>query len=231
MALAHPLQTPPLESGDRLTREEFERRYQAMPHLKKAELIEGVVYVASPVRLDEHAEPHADLVTWLGNYRRATPGVRVGDNGSVRLDGLNVPQPDAFLFIPRELGGQAFRDEDGYLNGAPELVAEVAATSASYDLNVKMEAYRRSGVREYLVWRALDGCLQWFVLRGSDYEELQPGPDGILRSEAFPGLWLDPKALLTGDGGRLARVEAEGVASPEHQSFVDHLTTRGRANP
>ena len=39
----------PLEHGDHLTREEFERRYEAMPHVRKAELIEGVVYMPSPV--------------------------------------------------------------------------------------------------------------------------------------------------------------------------------------
>src|SRR5205807_2900720 len=87
----------PLEPGDRLTRPEFERRYDAMPHLKKAELIEGVVYLPSPVRNDAHSSPHFDLITWLGIYRMFTPGVAGGDNGSLRLDLDNEPQPDAFL--------------------------------------------------------------------------------------------------------------------------------------
>ena len=93
---------PPLESGDRLTRAEFERRYQATPEKFKAELIEGVVYVASPVR-SFHGVPHADLVTWLGVYRTATPGVSVADNTTTRLDLDNEPQPDALLRI--EIGG------------------------------------------------------------------------------------------------------------------------------
>src|SRR4029434_1628974 len=89
----------PLENGDTLTRAEFERRYEAMPHLKKAELIEGVVYMPSPVRMDQHAEPHIDLATWLGVYRAATPGVRAGAEATVRLGSSSDPQPDALMFI------------------------------------------------------------------------------------------------------------------------------------
>src|SRR5712692_1524440 len=105
---------PPLENGDRLTRAEFERRYDAMPHLKKAELLEGVVYVPPPVSFDEHGGPHFDLITWLGLYRIATPGVRGGDNASLRLDLDNEPQPDAFLLVLPTHGGQARLSKDGY---------------------------------------------------------------------------------------------------------------------
>src|SRR4051794_2440771 len=82
-----------LENGDRLTRAEFERRYEAMPELKKAELIEGEVYIPSPVRHGRHSHPHTRLVTWLGDYETDTPGVEAGDNGSIRLDLDNEPQP------------------------------------------------------------------------------------------------------------------------------------------
>jgi hypothetical protein len=104
---ASPSYIPALESGDRLTRREFERRYNAMPNLKKAELIEGVVYVASPQFFEPHAEPHGDLMIWLGNYKVATPGVRLGDNPTVRLDLDNEPQPDAILLIDATCGGQS----------------------------------------------------------------------------------------------------------------------------
>src|SRR5213080_3480903 len=82
---------PRLQPGDHLSRAEFERRYDATPNLKKAELIEGVVYMPPPVSHDNHSEPHFDLITWLGTYRVATPGVRGGDNGSIRLDLDNMP--------------------------------------------------------------------------------------------------------------------------------------------
>ncbi len=147
---------PPLESGDRLTRSEFERRYDAMPHLKKAELIEGVVYVPSPVRQKDHGKPHSALGGWLFVYQARTPGLESGDNSTVRLDMNNEPQPDCLLFIQSEHGGQVQIDPDGYVNGAPHLVAEVAASSAGYDLHDKLEAYRRNGVREYIVWRVFD---------------------------------------------------------------------------
>src|SRR5438067_6966374 len=144
---------PPLESGDRLTRAEFERRYDAMPGLKKAELIEGVVHMPSPVTFRKHARPHLYLNGWLLHYLAATPGVDGGDNASLRLDLDNEPQPDGFLMILPSHGGQARIDEDDYVAGGPELVAEVASSSASYDLHAKLHVYRRNGVREYVVWR------------------------------------------------------------------------------
>jgi Uma2 family endonuclease len=144
---------PPLENGDRLTRHEFERRYQAMLHIKKAELIEGVVYLASPLRFSSHAEPHSNLVGWLWTYQIATSGVRLGIEPTVLLDQDNEPQPDGVLLIPESAGGQSRLNQDDYIEGAPELVAEVAASSAAKDLHDKKKAYRRNGVKEYIVWQ------------------------------------------------------------------------------
>lgn len=213
----------PLEPGDRLTRDEFERRYDAMPHLKKAELIEGVVYMPSAVRYRRHSQPHFRLITWLGTYEAATLGVGGGDNSTARLDLDNEPQPDALLLILPECGGQARISADDYIEQAPELVAEVAASSTSFDLNTKLNVYRRSGVREYLVWRVLDQEFDWFVLRSGQFAPLAPDADGILRSEVFPGLWLDAAALLRGDMPRVLGVVQQGVASPEHAAFVAQL--------
>ena len=139
---------PPLQNGDWLTREEFERRYDATPGLTKAELIDGVVYMPPPVSHDDHSEPHFDLIGWLAQYRALTPGVRGGDNGSLRLALGSMPQPDGYLLILPSHGGQARIDEDGYVEGAPELVAEVSASRASFDLNDKLNTYRRGRVRE-----------------------------------------------------------------------------------
>lgn len=187
----------PLESGDRLTRAEFERRYSARPDIKKAELIEGVVYVASPVHFEEHAEPHGFMLHWLWTYRLRHPGVRVGDNGTVRLDRDNEAQPDAFMF---KEGGRAARTSDDYLEGAPELVVEIAASSAAHDMNAKMHVYRRSGVREYVVWQIYDERVDWFRLNAEGvFEPVMPGEGGIIDSEVFPGLRLDVPALLRGD--------------------------------
>lgn len=153
-----------LETGDRLSRAEFERRYEAQPDLKKAELIEGMVYMPSPVCHRHHGGPHAHLITWLGTYQAFTPRVEVGDNNTIRLDLDNEPQPDAVLFIDPERGGQARISDADYLEEAPELVADVASSSVSLDLNQKFHVYRRNGVREYLTWRVLDQAVDWFVL-------------------------------------------------------------------
>ncbi len=214
---------PLLESGDHLTREEFERRYDAMPGLKKAELLEGVVFMPSPVRLHHHGSPHAALIVWLGNYWSGTPGVRVADNTSVRLVPDSEPQPDAVLFIEPTHGGQARISTDDYLEGGTELTAEVAASTASIDLHTKFRIYLRNNVREYIVWRVEDAAIDWFVLRGTQYDRLAPGTDGIVRSEVFPGLWLDPAALIRYDLARVLQVLQQGLASPEHAAFVARL--------
>ena len=212
---------PPLENGDRLTRAEFERRYHAMPDVKKAELVEGIVYVPSPVRHVQHGRPNADIQIWLGIYRVSTPGTDSGDDSTIRLDLDNEPQPDAHLRI--EIGGTSRIDEDGYLDGAPELVVEVAASSASYDLHDKLRAYRRNGVQEYVVWRVLDGIVDWLILREGAYERLEPDEAGILKSACFPGLWLATTALLAGEMPAVLATLQEGLASPEHAAFVERL--------
>jgi Uma2 family endonuclease len=227
-----PRPIPPLENGDRLTRDEFERRYEAMPHIKKAELIEGVVYMPSPVSHDRHGQPHFRLIAWLGRYEDATPGTQGGDNSTVRLDVINEPQPDALLMIDPDCGGQTRLSQDGYIEHAPELVAEVSASSVSIDLNAKFEVYRRTGVREYLVWRVLEEALDWFILRGEQFERLLPDAEGIIRSEVFPGLWLEVAAFLGGHRLRVAEVVQQGLASAEHATFVQRLEAvrAGRAN-
>jgi Uma2 family endonuclease len=218
-----PQEIPPLQNGDHLTRAEFERRYQAMPELKKAELIEGVVYVPSPVRFRKHSGPHFDLITWLGSYCAATPGLEGGDNSTLRMDLDNEPQPDVFLRIKPSYGGQSKTDDDDYVAGAPELVCEIAASSASYDLHDKLKAYRRNKVREYIVWRVLDLEIDWFILRHERYEKMDLSPDGIIRSELFHGLWLDPAAMIRRDMPAVLKVLQQGIASPEHATFVAEL--------
>ncbi|MDR3634529.1 MAG: Uma2 family endonuclease [Isosphaeraceae bacterium] len=219
---------PPLENGDRLSRAEFERRYDAMPGLKKAELIEGEVYIPSPVRHRRHSHPHARVVGWLAAYETDTPGVEAGDNGSVRLDLDNEPQPDAYLIIRPESGGQALISGDDYIEGAPELIAEVVSSSASYDLGKKLNSYRRNGVSEYVVWRVVDRQVDWLVNRGGQFERLSPATDGILRSTVFPGLWLHPAALIEGDKPTVKAVLQEGLRSAEHAAFVARLERTGR---
>jgi Uma2 family endonuclease len=214
---------PPLEDGDRMTRDEFERRYDAMPNLKKAELIEGVVHVPSPVRQRQHGDPHSTLVGWLFLYRARTRGLELGANPSVRLDLANMPQPDGALFIQPEYGGQVKIDEEGYIDGAPDLVAEIAASTTSYDLRDKLEAYQRNRVREYIVVRVLTREVDWYVLRSESFEKLSPEDDGTLRSTIFPGLWLDPSALLGQDFDKLLGVLERGLESIEHAEFVASL--------
>jgi Uma2 family endonuclease len=186
-----------LEAGDHLTRDEFHRRYLANPRIKKAELIEGVVYVPSPVRFDRHAEKTGAVSLWLGTYALHTPGARFGDNGTVILDDGNELQPDVMLWRSDPDGPQL--GDDGYVVGPPQLIVEVAASSASYDLHVKKEAYRRNGVREYVVWRVLDEAIDWFRLQDGQYVLIEPDDKGILDSEQFPGLRLHVQSMLAGD--------------------------------
>ena len=218
----------PLENGDRLTRAEFERRYEAMPNLKKAELIEGVVHMPSPVRYKGHGHPHTRLITWLANYETDTPGVEAGDNTTIRLDLDNEPQPDTFLIIRPEqadrFASARMTTSKGRPNSSPRWPRAAPATTWGRSCN----AYRRNGVQEYVVWRVLDRQIDWFVNREGRFEPLPPGADGILRSTVFPGLWLDPAALVRGDQTTVKTILQQGLNSPEHADFVARLEqTRG----
>lgn len=217
------LAIPPLENGDRLNRYEFERRYDAMPNLKKAELIEGVVYMPAALRFRSHGQPHGWVLAWLGTYDAMTPGVSLGVEPTVRLDLDNEPQPDAVLLIDEVAGGQTRLSEDDYIEGAPELIVEIAASSVAIDLHAKKQAYRRNGVKEYIVWQVLDQKLSWFSLEQGEYQELLVDADGILRSRVFPGLWLASADLLVGNMPEVLRVVQAGVKSPEHDAFVRQL--------
>lgn len=218
--------TPPLVAGDYLTRPEFERRYHAHPEIKKAELIEGIVYMPSPVRADKHGDPHFDLIALLGVYRMATPGVRGSDNATIRFDLMNEPQPDILLRLDPEVDGNSWIDGDGYLQGAPELIIEIAASSTSYDLHQKKATYARHGVQEYLVFQMNERQVSWFTLRDGVYELLIADGDQILRSQVFPGLWLAVKAFWADDMTTVLGVLQQGLASPEHQAFVAALPKR-----
>lgn len=217
MSIAQDSNRLELKAGQRLSRAEFERRYLAAPESLRAELIEGVVHVASPVRYLSHGEPTLIVAVWL-NYALQTPGVLAGSNSTVRLDGVNECQPDGFLFF--EAGGGARIDADDYISGAPEFIAEVAASTASVELHEKFNAYQRNGVREYLVWRPPEHALDWFVLHEGQYVAAAPTDNGVIRSQTFPGLWLNVAALLELDGANVLQTLQAGLASSEHREFL-----------
>ena len=211
---------PLLEAGDRLSREEFERRYERMPHLKKAELIEGTVYMPSPTRCTLHAEPQAQLAAWLVVYASETTGVKCGDNSTVRLDLDNEPQPDLVLLKLPAQAGQARISADDYIEGAPELVVEIVASSRAYDLHQKKAPTAATASAN--TWRGSPASSGWSggcYTRGS-IKRLIPAAGGLLHSAVFPGLWLDPAALLRGDMKEVLAALRRGLDSLEHRAFV-----------
>ena len=213
----------PLEAGQRLTRIEFERRYALCPDIKRAELIEGIVRMPSPVRYEVHGKPHAAILGPLYVFAAHTPSVGVADNTTVRLDAANEPQPDVLLRIESPALRQSVLDADGYIQDAPELVAEVSATSASYDLHDKLRVYQRNGVREYIVWRTRERQIDWFALAGDAYRQLSADSDGVIHSRVFPGLRIAVTALIHGDTSTVLAKVREGLRSPQHREFVAHL--------
>ena len=220
---------PPLENGDRLDQKTFHERYEAMPEGVKAELIGGIVYMASPLK-PAHGRPHARLMTWLGTYEEATPGVESLDNTTMTLGDESEPQPDGCLLILPEYGGQTHQDEDENLIGSPEFIAEIASSTESIDLHGKRLDYERAGVREYMVAAVRQQRVFWWVRRRSKFKAHRADSDGVIRSVTFPGLWLDPQALLAGDLRRMLAVLRQGLASPEHAAFVRLLAGRKQAN-
>ncbi|WP_161967639.1 Uma2 family endonuclease [Fimbriiglobus ruber] len=228
---------PPLRDGDRLTRDEFIRRYEASKDVLRAELIQGVVYVnarvtskggqaVTPISFEAHSDPLFDIGYWLGTYAYATPGTKASTSGTLYAPSPeNAPEPDTSLRILPDFGGRTKPDKKGFLHGALELVVEVANTTAGRDLGPKMLAYQEDGVPEYIVWRTAEAVIDWFVLKRKKYVPLAPDADGILQSQIFPGLWLDPVALLNWDMPRVLAILQQGLASPEHATFVAKLAT------
>ena len=210
---------PALQNGDRLTRAEFHRRYSAQPHLKKAELVEGVVYVPSPVSL-AHSHRHANAMLWLGAYLAATPGLRLLDNATVILDAENEVQPDAALCIIN--GGQT-NPVGSYLHGAPELVVEIAGSSAAYDLHEKLRVYRRTGVQEYVIFLVLEQETIWYRLNEGRYEAVTPDESGLIRSRTFPGLYLHSERFWADDLAGLLEASQTGLNTAEHAAFAESL--------
>lgn len=218
---------PPLENGDQLSREEFERRYDATPNLKKAELIEGIVYMTPPLRFESHAKPHSAIMAWLGAYWVATPNLLLGDNATVHLDKDNELQPDAILFLPQALGGRAIITKDDYIEGAPELVVEISASTASYDFHTKRHIYERCGVQECLIWRVYDREIDWFSLQENRYVALKPNEQGLIFSRIFPGLVLAVTDLLVEKYAQVLAELQQGLQSPQHIAFVEQLSNYG----
>jgi Uma2 family endonuclease len=215
---------PPLENGDHLDQPTFHERYEAMPAGVRAELVGGIVFISSPLKRP-HGSFHLRICQWLGLYQDATPGIEGFDNATNILGPDSEPQPDACLLINvPELGRT--RNQEDYIVGPPELIVEVADSSEALDLHRKRDDYQRAGVREYVVVVLRQQELLWWVARGGVFEEFRPGPDGIFRSEVFPGLWLDPTALLQQNRARMREVLDLGLATPEHAAFVARLSGR-----
>lgn len=212
---------PPLFDGQRLDRAEFMRRYELTPPGFKAELIGGVVYVASPLS-SPHGRGSFGVSTWLGVYCARTPGTDGLDNATTLMDDLGVPQPDSQMRILPECGGQG-REEGEYVAGAPELIAETARSSRKLDLGARRDDYERAGVRESIVVVLDTSEVHWHVRRDDKLVRIDPDADGIYRSTAFPGLWLDPAALLRKDLAGVLDVLERGLATPDHAAFVARL--------
>ena len=224
--MTKPTFIPPLQDGDHLTVEEFEHRYENMPELKRADLIDGIVHFDPYMPLSRHGEGVGSLVCWLGAYRAYTPGLEGGLNPTLRLRiGVHQPQTDACLRIRPDWGGRS-ATKDGFTVGGVELAGEVAANRNSIELREKLVAYEQNGVLEYIVWRMEDKEIDWFQLKRGKYQRLAKTKDGVYKSKVFPGLWLDPQALIAGDLIRVLEIVQQGIASPEHQRFVARLQAK-----
>jgi Uma2 family endonuclease len=212
---------PPLVDGQRLNQAEFMRRYELTPPGFTAELIGGLVHVACPVGRN-HGFSSGDVIGWLVHYRARTPGTEVLVDATTVMDDLGVPQPDAQLRILPECGGQS-RNEGKYVGGAPEMVAEIARSTRSVDLGAKRDDYERAGVQEYLVVTIEPDEVHWYHRRARKLVRMRRDRDGLYRSKVFPGLWLDPAALLNGDIAAVFATLDRSLASPEHADFVARL--------
>jgi Uma2 family endonuclease len=211
---------PTLENGDRLSQAEFHRLYEQMPPDFRAELLGGVVYVPSP-----HRRQHGTHLLRLGNlflqFADGTPGVEAGASVTIILGEEDEPQPDLYLRVLPDKGGQSWTTEDDYLAGPPELLAEVASTARAIDLHLKRARYQETGVVEYVVWCVQEQQLLWYHLGSS--RQIKADGEGIFRSKVFPGLWIDGAALAASRAPKLRDVLRAGLTSPAHERFAAKL--------
>jgi hypothetical protein len=217
-----------LHNGDHLKQAEFHKRYRLCPEDMKFELIGGVVYMPSPTRW-MHAGYDEELGFALGLFRRGTPGVELLHNVTTILGAESEPQPDLALRILPEFGGRSWLDDDEYVNGPPELLAEIAHSTVSIDLHRKREDYERAGVLEYVVLCVAEQELHWFHFKAK--RRITADRHGVYRSRVFPGLWIDGPALLARRSVRIAEVVADGLKCREHAAFLKKLeAARRKAN-
>jgi hypothetical protein len=168
------------------------------------------------------------VTRWLDEYEEATPGTECLP-GATNIMGLeSEPEPDHPLLVLPEWGGQTWVNERGYLAGSPELIVETSWSTESRDLHQRKDDYEKAYVREYVIVALRSQKVFWFIRRAGKFAALRPGKDGVFRSKAFPGLWLDPVALLQNDRARLLAVLRAGLASKEHAAFVAKLAARKR---
>lgn len=221
--------TEPLAAGQRLGRAEFHARYEEAPPHLTFELIEGVVHQAGRVDTN-HGHRHARIAGWMGYYAMHVPGVEGYNRVSTVLSDTSEVQPDVSLRILPASGGQS-HDFEQMIGGAPELVVEVAGSSRRIDLGPKLRAYEAAGVREYIVLTVEPFEVLWHRHRDGQFQRVEPDADGLYRSVSFPGLWLDPTALESGDGPALPAALSLGLATPEHAKFVARLAAAGEQAP
>jgi hypothetical protein len=225
MNLIPPKALPPLHNGDRMTQAEFHRRYQAYPKDVKIELIGGTVYMPSPLRW-RHGAYESKLGLALGLYEASTPGIELGANATTILGEESEPQPDLALRILPEYGGQSQENDEEYVEGAPEFLAEIAYSSRAIDMHQKRQDYQQAGVVEYLVLCVEEQELHWFDF--ASQSAIRPTRQGIYRSRVFPGLWIDGPALLARRSAQIIAAVQQGLASPKHAAFVKRLETARR---
>ncbi|MEM9587177.1 MAG: Uma2 family endonuclease [Planctomycetota bacterium] len=211
-----------LEPGDRMNATEFRRRDSVTSDRYKTELIEGVVHMAAAVRV-EHGRCQGLIAGLLNEYCSETPGTDTAADATARLDEANEPQPDVSAFIVAECGGRTRIDDDGYLVGGPELLVEVSHATDAVDRGIKRRVYELHGVAEYAVWRIGLGLIEWYRLRDDQLVLTPPDDDGVYRSNVLPGFWLNVAAAVAINRVAVLETLRQGLASPQHATFVDHL--------
>jgi Uma2 family endonuclease len=215
---------PPLQAGDRLTRDEFLRRWEEHPEIKFAELIGGIVYMPSPLSR-KHGVTDSLAATWLGFYHAHTPGTEAATNVTTMMEGDETPQPDEYLRILPEYGGRS-SNEGLYVGGSPELLTEISVSSASIDMNQKFDLYERMGVLEYVAILLYEQEIRWHRLIGKGFQRVAPAKGMVWHSKVFPGLWLNGKAMLANDAAKVLATLQTGLRSPEHAAFVKKLAKK-----
>ena len=170
--------------------------YALVPDRQKADLLDGVIYVASPDTY--HGDQYTNFLARLlaGFCEARDLGKVFGSRFAFRLSPHRCPEPDVAVVLASRLH---LVDDHG-MTGGPDVAVEVVSRdSRTRDYRDKRRIYEESGVSEYWLVDPIKGRADFLVLEAGKYQSAVLDDGSIFRSRVLPGFFLDGRWLFGED--------------------------------